>query len=99
MNVTKLLIILLLSISFLNANQYNLRSNDLDPIDYKEINIQKNETEKFNAGVALDITTENSDAITYTIAYDGDYMIANDFLDEDHQIENNNFYIGIGYKF
>ena len=95
MTTTKILLTLLLSITFLNASSYEVKSFDIA----SEQNIHLQKEKELNTGIALDIKANKSDSITFTVAYEGDYMIINDYLEEEKQIINNNYYLGINYKF
>jgi len=95
MNTTKILITLLLSITFLNANSYEIKSFDIAI----EQNIHLQKEKELNTGIALDIKADKSDSLTFTMAYEGDYMIINEYLEEEKQIKNSNYYLGINYKF
>jgi len=94
----KNLSIILLSISFtvLNADIFEVRSYEIS----SEQKIQKSQKNiDLKTGVALDIKANESSGFNYTLAYEGDYMFMNNYLEEERQIKNNNYYIGIGYKF
>ncbi len=95
MNLTKILITLLLSITFLNAGSYEVKPFDIA----SEQNIHTNQEKELNTGIALDIKAKQTDSFSYTLAYEGDYMIMNDYLEEEKQIKNSNYYLGINYKF
>ena len=89
---------LLISVSFsaLSADTFEIRPNKI--ATEPSIKTTKND-KKLKTGLAVDIKAYEKSKFNYTVAYEGDYMFVNDYLEEENQIENNNFYIGIGYKF
>lgn len=97
MLVKNLLIFSIISISFtvLNADTFELRPNEIST----PVKVQTNKTKELKTGIALDIKASDDSKVNLTVAYEGDYMIANKYLDEEDKIVNNNFYIGLGYKF
>jgi len=92
-----LLITILVSISFtmLNADTFEIRPYEIS----KAKNVKPIPSKELKTGLALDIKANKASNFNYTIAYEGDYMFMNDYLDDKNQIKNNNYYIGIGYKF
>ena len=98
MLLKKILIILLLSLSLttLNAQTYDVKAYEIS----SEQDIQSIEKEEeLKTGMAIDIKDEEASRFNYRVAYEGDYMFMNNYLEEEKQIKNNNYYIGIGYKF
>jgi len=91
-----LIVILLISITNINADTFDIRPYNI----FSEQNLKTtNKKEELKTGLALDIKVNNTSKINYTLAYEGDYMFINNYLEDEKQIKNNNFYIGIGYKF
>ncbi len=89
-------ILLLLSFTTLNADTIEVKPYDI----LSEQKLQKNKkSNNLKAGLAVDIKADEKSNIYYTLAYEGDYMFINDYLEDEKQIKNNNIYIGIGYKF
>ena len=91
----KILIILALSFTFLQADIIEVKPYEIS----SKHDIQKKEAQEINTGLAIDIKTKDTNKLTYRVAYEGDYMIMNDYLEEEKQIKKENIYIGIGYKF
>jgi len=93
-----LFITILLSLSFtaLNADTFKVKLYDIS----NEQKLPKNKKgKKLKTGLALDIKADKKSNFNYILAYEGDYMFMNDYLEEEKQIKNNNVYLGIGYKF
>jgi len=98
MLLKKILILLILVISWttISAKTFEVRPYEISS-KQKQHEIKK--TKELKTGLALDVKTNEKSNINYTVAYEGDYMFINDYLEEEKQINNNNIYIGIGYKF
>ena len=92
------LLIILLSMSFtiLSAQTFEIKPYEIST----EQNLQTTkQDQELKTGMAVDIKTDEESNFNYRVAYEGDYMFMNDYLEEEKQIKNNNIYIGIGYKF
>jgi len=94
----KLLITLLffISLTSLNADTFEIRPYKIS--SEQQLQTIQN-TEELKTGLALDIKADKTSKLNYTVAYEGDYMFMNNYLEDERQIKNNNYYIGIGYKF
>ncbi len=62
-------------------------------------NLNYDKSESFIPGLSLDIQPKLSDKFGFKIAYQGDYLILNQFVPTENKIEDTNVYAELSYKF
>jgi len=97
----KLFITLLFLFTFLQADTYEFSSYSTEDNAYlvKPEPIYEEDNRNIKAGVALNIRPKVNNKLNIKIAYEGDFMLINNLVDEENKVQNNNYYLGIGYKF
>lgn len=74
-----------------------------DTFEIKPYTTEKNNINEYDntfaPGVAIDAYPKEFNGFGFKVAYEGDFMILNDYMPDENKIEENNYYFGVGYKF
>jgi hypothetical protein len=94
----KILITIFSLFTFLHAQNYELKPYTIQ--DTSKLSVSEPHKKKMlNKGLAVDIKPDNKSRVNYTVAYEGDFVIMDEYLQGQNQMKHDNIYVGIGYKF
>lgn len=91
--------IILSIIAFTFFTTLHAEQNKTEDFHIGTANLNYNKSESLIPGIFLKINPKILDKIGFKVAYQGDYLILNQFIPEENKINETNVYAELSYKF